>query len=72
MTLEEKLEQAFSEQEPSCHSCGWMNAFYELGDWAETGVVFEDGSREYHTPCCSKEADDPESHRGYFVYVNPK
>jgi len=65
----EELEEAFEAQEPSCLSCGWMNAFYELGWWDFTGVVLEDGRKEYHTQCRSKDADDPSTHRGYFIYL---
>jgi len=61
--LLERIERAFQEQEPSCLSCGWMNAFFELGEWEETKPG------EYRAHCRSKDADDSDSHRGYYVYL---
>jgi hypothetical protein len=62
--LEIRLEKAFMEQSPSCLSCGWSNAFFEL-EFEPTGKC-----GEYWAACMSKDADDSETHRGYYLYLN--
>lgn len=64
MSLEEELEKAFKQQEPSCHSCGWGACFYELGPWIETGR-----KNEFRAACVSKDDPDCYWHRGVFIYL---
>lgn len=63
--LHDKFEKAWKEQEPQCHSCGWMPCFYEVGPWEETKPG------EYNASCVSQDDDCPSSHRGHFIYLEP-
>lgn len=65
MDLEDRLEKAWNEQEPSCLSCGWSPCFYEVRD----NLDETDKEGEYHALCVSKDDDDSYSHRGYYVYL---
>lgn len=64
--LKTVLEKAWHTQSPSCGSCGWSNAFYEIEDTLEpTGKP-----GEYRAQCVSKDDENSASHRGSYVYLD--
>lgn len=61
------LELAWKEQAPTCGSCGWANAFYEIEDGLEQ-VKDTETEIVYHVPCRS-ENEDAWNHRGSRLYL---
>ncbi len=66
-----KIEAEWNKQVPSCASCDWCNAFYEIEDRIVREPDIE-GYEFYTAPCRSKDADDSDMHRGYFLYVQKR
>lgn len=63
------LEDMWRKETPSCRTCGWCNAFYEIED----AIVKEgeyDGYEMYWAPCRSKDAEDTWEHKVYYLYVS--
>ena len=62
------LEKFWNKDVPSCMSCSWTPAFYEVELSREPS---EDSSTHecYHATCVSKDADEPSEHRGHYLYV---
>ena len=63
-----RLREFWEQQTPSCRSCGWAPAFYEIEDDLEK--VSETADTEtWECTCISKDSEDPGSHRGIRFYV---
>ena len=64
-----KLERAYDKGTPSCGSCGWCPAFYEL----DFNLVESESTENmlcYWAPCVSKDDyEDRETHRGHYLYL---
>lgn len=51
------------DNQDGCHSCGWKPSRHELS-FEKTDKV-----GELWAECVSKDAEDPSSHRGHYLYV---
>lgn len=65
------LEKEWNKSLPSCLTCGWCPAYYEVEPYLEVDL---DETNEKHncywSPCVSKDAEDPSDHKGYYLYVD--
>lgn len=66
----EILEKEWNDQTPTCRTCGWANAFYEISGFIERLRSEDTESEEcYWAPCGSKDDENPYTHKGYYLYV---
>lgn len=58
-------KEIWDKQNPSCMSCGWSPAFYEVKD----SLVRDEGEDSEDSICFTAPCTQDDSHRGYYLYI---